>query len=470
MLINERSDEIALFYQEWKDNRAIIKGERAVKAPGSTFLPRDEGVSFKAHQNMLQRTTFHPMAARTHEGLKALASHKPALTLAPPSVEDILRTITRQGYNLDKLANRLFSELLITNFVGLVVDYPSASGPITQAQAIAQGIRPWVGMYTAENILRVETGAVNTRQRATHVVLQDDDTNIRELRLDEGVYSVTKWRCINGQWTPIETVTPTKGGKVIDEIPFTIVSTEDDFEPTKAPLADVCALNKQLFLASSMLAACHWWGSSPVPIITKKVVPDEPAISIAPGVVWRFDCLPNEAKAEYLEWKGANVGELRAEVEALKADLAKNGLRMLADERAGVEAAETAAIRRASENAILANLVRVRDEGLNDALAWLAWWLDLPEDAITYEGSTDFNSIPLDTPSLVFRKSLKDDGTISKDAYLDILIANEVLPETFDREADAQKIAEEIADRPPAITVPIANDNTNPDGEGSAIV
>lgn len=469
-MINERSEEIASFLKEWNDNRAMIKGERAVKAPGATFLPRDEGMSFEAHANMVQRTPFHPMAARTHEGLKALASHKPATIKAPPSVEDILRTITRQGYTLANLAGRIFGELLTTNFVGLVVDYPASAGPITQAQAIAKGIRPFIAMYTAENILGIETDTVNSRQRVCRVRLQDDKETIRELRLDDGVYTVNIWKQTGGQWAVASRVTPT-GPETIDEIPFTLVSTDEDFDPSKAPLADVCALNRQLFLASSNLAQCHWWLSSPVPVIKKKIAEGEGDIKIAPGVVWRFDCDPKEAEADFLEWTGGQVAELRAEVDSLKADLAKNGLRMLADERAGVEAAETAAIRRASENAILANLVRKRDEGLNDALAWLAWWLGLAEDAITYEGTTDFNSIPLDTPKLTFIKSLADgaDPYLSRDGFIDILIANEVYPETFDKEADAQKIAEQIADRPSAMIMPFANDDDANDEDAPAV-
>lgn len=468
MDINERSPEIAAFLDEWKTNRAFIKGERAVKAPGATFLPFDGTMTLPAYQAMVARTPFYPGAARTFDGLKALASHKPAIVTNPASVDDILATITKQGFNIDKLAARIFAELLITNFVALVVDYPASVGPLTQAQAIERGIRPFIGMYTAENIFRIETGTVNNRQRVTRVVLKDDGDTRRELRLDDGVYTVTIWKRNGGQWSIASKVAPTKGDQTIDEIPFTLVSTDDDFEPTKAPLSDVCSINKQLFFASANLAQCHWWSCSPVPYIIKKPAEGEGEISLAPGTVWRIDCLPSEAAVGFLEWTGAQIGELRNEVDALKADLAKNGLRMLGEDKAGVEAAETAAIRRASENAITENLVRERDAGLNDALAWFAWWLDLEEGSITYEGSTDFDALPLDTPALQFLKSLKDGGDISRDALLDILIANKVLPANFDREADAQKIAEELADRPPAIVMPTtfgANDNTGAEDE-----
>lgn len=464
MLINERSPEIARFLDEWRNNRAMIEGERAVKGAGERFLPRDASMDIKTHANMLTRTPFYPGSARTHEGLKALAARKAATITAPTNVLDILNTITARGYTLSDLAARILSELLITNFVGLIVDYPASAGGLTKAQAIAKGVRPFVAMYTAENILGIETGVINNRQRVTRVRLHDDTDTIRELRLDDGVYTVTIWKLTNGGWTAGATFTPT-GPDPIDEIPFTLVATEEDFEPSKAPLTDVCSLNAQLFLASANLAQCDWWSCSPIPYIIKKSVEDEAEISVAPGTVWRFDCLPSEAEVGYVEWKGAQITELAARVDSLKGDMAKMGSRMLAPDKAVAEAADTEAIRRASENAMLANITRVRDRKLNDALSWVAWWLDLEEDAISFEANSDFNAIPLDAQSLAFRMSLFQAGLISRDALIDILIAEDVLPETYDREADAQKIAEEIADRPPAIVMPVANDNTGQDDE-----
>lgn len=468
MLINDRTPEIAAFLCEWKDNRAMILGERAVKAPGARFLPCDENMSPEAYANMVQRTPFFPAAARTHEGVKAFAARKPSIVNAPENTLDILNTITARGYTIDKLAAKIFSELLITNFVGLVVDYPASTGPMSKAQAIDKGVRPYIGMYTAENILGIETGVINNRQRVTRVRLFDNaaQTVIRELRLDNGLYTVTIWKLNGGQWTIASKLAPTGPG-VIDEIPFTLVATEEDFDPSKAPLSDVCSLNKQLFLASSNLAQCHWWLSSPIPYIIKKLTDEEKAgqISIAPGIVWQFDCDPKEAVVGFLEWAGGQVAELRAEVEAIKSDLSKIGARMLAPDKAVAEAADTEHIRRAAENAIQQQLTQARDRGLNDALAWVSWWLGLAEDAITFEASTDYNVIPRDAPTLAFIKSLKESGDISRDALLDIVIDEGILPETFDKEADAKKVAEETADRPPAIVMPVG---TNPSAVAAA--
>lgn len=468
MLINERDPALKAYLDEWKTNRALIEGERDVKKPGcERFLPRDEGMSDLAYENFKKRTPFFPGAAKAHENYRGIASRKPATINAPANVADILNTITQKGYGLDKLAAQIFAELLITNFVGLVVDYPAGAGLISQSEAIERGIRPFIGMYTAEHILGIETATINNRQRVTRVRLQDNPSTIRELRLDNGVYSVNLWALKGGQWTVTQTITPTKGrnAETLDEIPFTLVSTEETFEPVKAPLADLCALNAQLYIAQSNLAQCHWWISQPIPYIIKKLAEGEDEISVAPGTIWRFDCDPKEAVVGFLEWAGGQVAELRQEVEALKSDMAKLGGRMLADDKRVAEAAETEAIRRAAEDAFVANLIRARDWGLNDQLAWFSWWLDLEEDAISFEASTDLNAIPLTAQDWTFRAGLRERREISKNKWLDMLIEHDVLPETFDREENDRELAEELADMPPTVPLPGFNTGAPDDGE-----
>lgn len=463
MLIDTRDPAFAEFLEEWKTNRALIKGERAVKKRGcQLFLPRDPSMTDDAaYENFKKRTPFFPGASKAFENYRALATRKPATITAPANTLDILNTITAKGFTLDKLADKLFAELLITNFVGLVVDYPEGVGQVSQAQAIELGVRPFISMFTAESILGIETATINNRQRVTRVRLFDNDsaTVIRELRLDDGVYRVNIWTQTRGQWLLTKSITPTKGrnAETLDEIPFSLVATEETFEPIKAPLADVCSLNAQLYIAQSNLAQCHFWSCSPIPYVIKKLAEGEGEISIAPGMVWRFDCDPKEAVVGFLEWNGGQINELRLEVESLKADMAKVGGRMLADDKRVAEAAETEAIRRAAENAVVANFIRSRDHGLNDALAWVSWFLDLPEDAITYEGSTDFNAIPLTAQDWAFRKSLRDGRDLSKNKWIDMLQANDVLPANFDREANERELSEEVADMPPVMTVPFAD-------------
>lgn len=438
--------EIESYHFEWRRNRHVIDGARSIRAHCHHYLPMIPGQKLHEYQAYTKRVPFFPGAARTHEGLLGLIFRKPATITAPTAVEDILDTITAQGYTLDDLAEEVASELLITNFCGLVVDHPSSPSGMSRANATAAGLRPFVAVYRAESILGVETGVVNNRQRVTRVRLLDDAKTIRELRLDNGVYSITIWHETNGTWTPDEPIIPTKNGASLDEIPFTLVSTKKRYCPSKAPLNDICEHNIQHFLASANLATCHYYSSSP--IYNVMGAEKDIAYSVAPGTLWAFT--DANVKTTVLEYTGASIGALRDAVKDIETAMATIGSRILAGEaKAGVESADALAIRRASENATLAALARIVSRNINDALAWVSWWLDLPEDAITYEANTDYNALPLSNLDIEARMKMWQGGAVSLDTFIAMMIEHEVLPETFDPEVDAEKRAQEIDAHPP---------------------
>lgn len=379
-----------------------------------------------------------------------LIFRKSATITAPDNVSDILDTITADGYNLDDLAEDVVSELLITNFTGLVTDYPVTPAGLSRAKAVELGYRPFIAIYPAETILGIETAVINNRQRVVRVRLLEDEETIRELRLDDGVYSVTIHKGNAGHWNETEKFVPTKGGKPLDEIPFSLVTSNRKYLPSKARLSDICDLNGQHYIASSNLAQSDYWVSHPTPYIIGAKMKE---LSLAPGTFITLDGDGSKVRIGILEYSGVAISQLASRVQSLNNDMAKVGSRVLASEKAAVESGETLAIKTASENAALASLARLATRWINDQLAWVAWWLDLEEDAITYELNTDYGAAKVDPQAVTAMMALYQSDVISKDAFLDFLIDGDWLPEMFDREADADRIAEAVADRPPVIAV-----------------
>lgn len=448
--IAEIDPQIQSYHEEWQRNRHVIDGARSIRPNSHLYLPMAPGQTTKEYGAYVARVPFFPGASRTHQALLGLAFRKAATIKNPAGVADIVDTITAAGFTLEDLAEEVMSELLITNFVGLVVDYPIAPSGLTRANAIDLGYRPFVAIFRAESILGIETAVINNRQRVTRVRLLDDPETIRELCLDNGVYSITLHHLQNGDWVPDAKITPTKNGQSLDEIPFTLVSTKRGFLPGKAPLTDVCEYNIQHYLASANLATCHYFSSSPIYNIMGAEKAD---YSVAPGSIWVFK--QPETETKILEYTGATIASLRDAVGDITEAMALVGSRAIATEtKAGVESADALAIRRTSENATQSATNRLLSRKINDALAWVSWWLDLPEDAITYEANTDFNSVSLNHFDIVARMGLWQAGAISLDAFIDMLMDAEVLPETFDRELDARKIAEAMDAAPPIDTGP----------------
>lgn len=453
--IDQVDDNILAFHETWERNRHVIEGARSVVPNASKYLPAMSNQNPEDYRAYVKRVPFYPGAARTAEGLKGLMFRRPATITAPENITDILDTITAQGFTIDDLAEEVAIELLATNFCALVVDYPAAPAGMSLKDSIDKGFRPFVALYKAESILGIETAVINNRQRVTRVrLLEDGKDKVRELRLDNGVYSIIIHRNIGGEWRADAPIVPRRGGKTLDEIPFTLVSTKRGFAPSKAPLDDVCDLNIQHYLASANLATCHYFSSAPIYITAGADMTDKEGnplqYSMAPGSHWLFE--KDTVKNEILEYTGATLSALRDAVKDVKDQMADVGSRILANDKAAAEAAETLAIRHASENATLASIARVISRKVTDACAWVAYWMGLAEDAISYELNTDYTAQAMSSQDITVRLSMLQSQAISSDTFIAMMVEGDILPENFDAELDRQKIAQALADAPTTST------------------
>lgn len=445
--INQPDPCIAAYHSYWQRNRQIVAGARAVKPAAQNYLTREHGMDDAAFRNYVKRVPFYPAATRTHDGLIGLMLRSAPTITCPDNLRDVLDTITTQGFSVEDLSEDLASERLITNYTALVTDYPVAPPGLSLAQAIDQGYRPFVAMYRAESILGIETATIGNRQRVCRVRLLDDCDTVRELRLDAGVYSITLHRNVDGQWRADKPIIPTRAGKPLDEIPFTLDSTSRDFLPVNAPLGDLCELNVDHYIASANLATEQYYSTVRIFVtggLANDVAATLPAYS---GARWNFE--QTGVEREILSASDNVISDLRETCHSIERHMATVGLRMLEADAASNVAAETVRIRDNAQNASLAALVRRGDRSLNDQLKWVAYWLGYDEDGtITYETPTDFGAVPMQAADIAQRMAMWQSGAISLDTFLSMMVTADVLPETFDAELDRQKIGEEIADRP----------------------
>jgi hypothetical protein len=444
--------------EEWQRNRDMIEGARVVKSSErrTSYLPKDPGLTDDHHKAIAARTPFFPGASRCHEGLLGLLFRKPSNKEAPAGLGSILETITPDYLTVDDLAEEVASEFLLTNFVGLLVDLPASDRAMSVAEAQRVGVRPVVSVYRAETIIKIEPALIGGGLGIGRVVLQEGPDIIRELWLDQGIYTVTMWSRPepNADYVAGEPIQPLRAGAPIANvgIPFVLVSTNRRFAPAKAKLSDVCDLNGQHYIASANLAQCSFFASNPTPYLFGPAKIQD--VSLAPGTFLKGEIKSgNDMRIGMLEYSGVAIDKLMLFTQQIASDMAKVGARILADERAGVEGSETLKVKMASENAALASTARLISRKITDALKWVAYWLGYQEGSITYEVNTDFGSAKLTKDEIASLMSLYQAGVISRDTLLDALIEGETLPESFDKEADADRIAQEVADRPPVIGI-----------------
>ena len=454
---------IAAAYARWKKNRDILSGEDAVKKARTEYLPalptHDLQNDPKSYSDYLYRTPFFPGAARTLDGLRGLVTRKRGVLTAPDSLKDIFETITHLGHNVEDLAEEVFDETCTTNFTGMLIDMPSSDRKFVSVKdAERSNNRPFISLYIAESILEVTTGVRLNKKKIVRVRLKEDESTIRELILDDdGIYRQIVHVSVNGNWSVREIITPLINAKPIDEIPFIVVTSKfRSTDPVKGPLDDVVNINRHLYLDEASAANSRLMLSSPFVVMVNVDAPEKP-LALSPGQILYLKSV-NELPADVkiVEHTGAGQASLDLAVSTKKDEMSKLGLSILASEKAASEAAETHAIRRASENSILAALARTISRKIEEALRWVALWQGVDPEAVTYAMNTDF------TPSSMSAQerdaALKElmAGAISWETYIGLLQDGEILSEGFDidQERDRLQAADMNADRPTTEPVP----------------
>ena len=472
--INLPTKAIEKAYARWTRNRAFVDGEEAVKLQAYTYLPAanpEDGVDeYQAH---LDRTRFLPAASKIAQGLSGLIFRKRAqLNTTSARVQLLGQFITPDGESLDDLAEWVVRETLITNFTGLLIDHPerSAFKDLSAANEIERGYRPRIAGYTGECILEITLGLVNETRKIVRVrLLEDDGETVRELMLNNGVYQVKKWTRDKAGFVEGATVTPTRNGAVLNEIPFVLVSTSDKLTPTPSMLQHAVDLNLQHYRIQGLLTSVLYFLSAPIPVVTGlksvsmkdakgnevvdeygnvKMVPIN--LNVAPGAAWVF---PEEGtKAEYLEFSGAGATVITDELRNVKDELSTLGHSIMTPEKPAPEAPETQMLRRAAENATLAGFTRTISRKLERALKQFALWAD-PAAAATlaYSLNTDFLPQQMSPQEMTAMMGMWQAGAITHETLLFALRDGEIVSPTLDIEAEVERTKSETADRPPVL-------------------
>lgn len=455
--IDEPTEAILKARARWKINRDIMAGEAAVKAAGEKYLPRGSSQTASEYQAYAKRVMFFPAASRTREGLIGLVTRKAPTLDCPDRLKAMFDTITNAGQSYEDLAEYLLNETLQTAFPGMLVDHP-VTAPLdpgkvaTLADVEAANDRPFVALYTAETILEVKSGVHANRQVLTRVrLLEDGGDTVRELRLDNGVYTITMHYQIEGEgWIADAPMVPLRNGQPINFIPFVLSTLKArTFAPCKGPMDDLCDLNVHLFNASALAFNSRWFSSAPMIYVLGAEID---TVTVAPGETLNFPFHTNEHPVviDYLEFSGAGQKSLDDYEASILDKMAKLGSNILASERSAAEAAETHAIRRSSENSVLAGIARAVSRALTETLDICAWWQGEERGSVKCSLNTDFVPQPMSAEERKAALAEFMAGAISYETYIDMLMAGEVLPDTFDRDEEEQRLANDAAkaDRP----------------------
>lgn len=230
---------------------------------------------------------FVNFTARTKAGLVGAIFRKDTVAELPPKIDYLIQDATGSGVSLNKLAQEIAGEILMTGRYGLLVDYPRSVQGITRLQEEQLNFKARILKYDATSIINWQTSVTNGVPRLSLVVLEEVSDEIGEdkftwqskvefrvLRMVDGEYRQSIYDSEGDfveEYTPVDST-----GAPFREIPFVFVGSEDnDAKVDSAPLFDLAMVNiGHLRNSADYEESIHICGS-PTLILTTDYSPED---------------------------------------------------------------------------------------------------------------------------------------------------------------------------------------------------
>lgn len=443
----------------WAKCRDAVAGQEAVHAGGTKYLPKLAKQTDDEYKAMVGRTLYYNATGRTLDGMTGLIFRRAPTIEAQEALLEVLRKdADTLGTPLLAFCEKAVDELMQVGRVGIFADYPPASAIRTKADQLASGARPFLRIYSAEQIINWRTARVNNQTVLSLVVLAEEHEESdgfgvkridqrRVLRLEAGLYQVEVWRKVEGaakpdEWVMVEApMVPQQGGKPMGYIPFLICGPMGvDPNVAKPPMLDLVNVNLSHYRTTADYEHGLHFTGLPTPIVTGHTFADNEEFALGSTVVKAFG--NQEAKAFFLEFQGNGLAQLSKRLEEKEAMMAALGARMLAAEKRQAETAETAAIHRSGENSVLASLANAAGQALTKALEWCSLYDGLTAEA-KVELNTDYLPSGMTAQELTALVAAWQGGAISHLTLLDNLARGEIARQGVTPEKEIEQIQAE---------------------------
>lgn len=446
---------------KWRRCRDVVSGQDAVHKGGTLYLPMLKEQELSDYLSYVARTPFYNATWRTIAAFVGMLFRKPVTIEVPKKIEPLLEDVTMSGISFQSLMQDCVVEDFEVSRVGILVDFPVQVIPedgaiISIAKAEAQNLRPTMQQYKAEAIINWRWTFINNKNTLTQVRLLEEhvvdknefeteiELRIKVLDLFEGKYRMRVFKEDNEIQIGGD-VYPLMNGKNLTEIPFFFIGPDGTDGRLDEPIMiDLVDLNlKHYQVSADYEHGCHMTGL-PTPVISgysnefdEQGRPVKSKFYIGSATAWVFPD-PNTT-ATYLEFTGQGLAALEKNLDRKEAQMAAIGARMLTADKAGVEAAETTAMRHSGEHSILAAVAIAVSSGGTKALKCFAEWAGAsPAEVakILFAINRDFMPYAITPQALTALLGAVQAGLMSHETFFDLIKRGDLVEAelTFDVE------------------------------------
>lgn len=462
MGVMDYSETYARYLPKWQKCRDAIAGEDEVKAKGETYLPRPSGMDEKDYKGYIGRAQFFDAGGRTLDGLVGLIGRKPVIIEVPDGMERYLDNVDGRGHSAGSFIMACIKDVLTTGWGSVLVDMPASGGAVSQRDFEDQGLGAYMTYYKAEASTRWRWQSDGRRQVLRYVILRE------ETEVDTGDYGTEtrdfyrvceidgdgryRQRLYNDRAEVVSEVEPKWRGGNFREIPFAFLSARD--APEEPLLLDLVNVNMSHYRKSADYENGLHWTGVPTPYERgwqpeTKYDNDGKEIAEKPMKLGgsQFLYFPEGTEqVGFLEYSGSGLSQLASAMQTDEDRMAILGARIIAQQRKGVEAAETAKIHNAAENSVLANFANemsgIFSRLIRIYLEWSSGQEISPED-VRVEINTDYDVVAMSAPELNALVSLWQSGGIAKRDLFRNLKEGEILPADRNFDEMSAEIEEE---------------------------
>lgn len=409
---------------QWEIVRDCVEGSDAVKAKRQQYLPRpcsNNALEAEMRYNaFLSRAVFVNFTGQTLEGVHGMVMRRTPTIDADDlfKASGYLDNVDGKGTSLYQFISDALYDSMQTCFGGVLVDMPVARDGMTKAEAEAEGIRPYLRYYKAEDIINWRFREDNIGEYSLVVLKEhinvakdpfsyEDGTRYRVLALsDSNEYFqilVTKNVSKHGKDEySYEVININVNNEPLDYIPFVSMPYR---EPEKPMLLDLAVTNIGHFQKSADYEYGVHMTTLPTGYVTghkDPYDPDDPEsrpeeLVLGDDIFLMFE--EAEAKVGTLAFAGEGLSHSENAIKQAEAQMTVMGSRIMSPDKNMSETAESAYVHRAGENAKLATFARNVASRFSTAITWMSQWSGF-DGPVKVSLNIDYETMGLD-PNVV---------------------------------------------------------------------
>lgn len=491
MALDSVHPQYAEMVPDWVQLRDFVKGERAVKRKGETYLPATKGMKLdgmsssinrlsqraidltgsstsptamtlgqEVYDAYLLRAVFPEYMKDAIQIFMGMLHNKSAVIELPEAMEPLRERCTEMGESLELLLQRINLEQLTTGRVGLLLDLPVNPDPLRPM--------PFIALYAAESIRNWDDDTIGNDRADLNLVVLDESgykrdasfqwntvKKFRVLQLDrpldaDGNAGSRIYMCgafsNNGAgdaiYNPQDMRVPMYRGRSLTEIPFVFINTMDMTpEPDDGPLISLARLCGAIYRGEADYRQnLFLQGQDTLVVIGERRMnsldPSLPEEPLRTGAGSRID-LDVGGDAKYVGVNSQGLSEQRSAIENDRKRAESRSGQLIDAAKGDKESGTALRTRVGAQTATLNQIANTGAMGLERILKIAARWMGLDESKVKVTPNLEFADYQMSGQDLVNLMTAKRTGApLSEESIHRLMVQGNLTRLDYPRERD----------------------------------